>query len=67
MCQAGYLNDSYVTDWRDDLGMSEYSLCEYRSALGNELHQHVKPTSTHLGNPLLWGDVRAGLQLDIFK
>lgn len=25
--QAGYLSDNHVTDWRDNLGMSEYSLC----------------------------------------
>lgn len=25
--QAGYLSDNHVNDWRDNLGMSEYSLC----------------------------------------
>lgn len=67
ICKGGYLNDNHVTDWIDSLGVSEYSLCAYWSALGNELHHHIKPMSTNLGNPLLWGDLRAGLNVDIFK
>lgn len=52
--QAGYPNDNHVTDWRENLGMSECGLC-------------VKPANNNLGTSLLWTDLRVDSMADAFK